>query len=134
MGLQRKYNVAFFLQFRSRLKKPHFLLKKPGFFGVKNSAQRANWVYTQANPANSTSHKTIECMRQWFAVYGLPKFIVSDNGPQFRSAEFETFLAKNGIKRILTPPHHSASNGMAECLVRSFKESLEKSEIQSSVH
>ena len=68
------------------------------------------------------------------ATYGLPKFIVSDNGPQFRSAEFETFLAENGIKHILTPPYHSTSNDMAERFVRSFKESLDKSEIQSSVH
>ena len=82
---------------------------------------------------NSTSPKTIECMRQWFAAYGLPKFIVSDNGPQFRSAEFETFLAKNDMKHILTPPYHSASNGMADRLIRSFKESLDKSEIQSVI-
>ena len=83
---------------------------------------------------NSTSLKTIECMRQCLAAYGLPKFIVSDNGPHFRSAEFETFLAKNGFKHILTPPYHSASHGMTERLVRSSKESLNKSEIQSSVH
>jgi hypothetical protein len=84
--------------------------------------------------SNSTATKTIECMRHWFASYGLPKYVVSDNGPQFKSVEFETFLTKNGVKHVLTPPYHSASNGMAERLVRSFKESLEKSTHLSAVH
>lgn len=75
---------------------------------------------------NATSSKTIECMRSWFAAYGLPKVIVSDNGPQFKSVEFEEFLKKNGVKHILTPPYHSASNGMAERLVKSFKSSFAK--------
>ena len=83
---------------------------------------------------NSTATMTIECMRSWFASYGLPKYVVSDNGPQFTSAEFTSFLRNNGVKHILTPPYHSASNGMAERLVRSFKASLNKNNSINIVH
>ena len=83
---------------------------------------------------STTSSKTIECMRSWFAAYGLPKTVVSDNGPQFRSMEFTEFLKNNGVKHILTPPYHSPSNGMAERLVQSFKLSLAKNSNMSCLH
>ena len=53
--------------------------------------------------------------------------IVSDNRPQFTSAEFEEFMKRNGIKHISTPPYHPASNGTVERLVQSFKQSLKAS-------
>lgn len=34
---------------------------------------------------------TFEVMRSMFASYGLPKVMISDNGPQFVSKDFETF-------------------------------------------
>ena len=69
-----------------------------------------------------------------FASYGLPKILVSDNGPQFKSSEFVKFLNNNGVKHVVTPPYHSASNGMAERLVRSFKNSLRKNDQLSDKH
>ena len=54
----------------------------------------------------TTSAKTIETLRSWFAVLGLPETLVSDNGPQFTSEEMEVFLSKNGVKHVLVPPYH----------------------------
>lgn len=62
----------------------------------------------------TTSTKTIEVLRSWFAIFGLPEELVSDNGPQFTSEEFELFLSKNGIKHNRVSPYHPASNGAAE--------------------
>ena len=45
----------------------------------------------------TTSTKTVNVLRSWFAIYGLPVELESDNGPQPCSAEFELFLTKNGI-------------------------------------
>ncbi len=54
---------------------------------------------------------TIEKLRIIFATHGLPRKIVTDNGPSFTSNQF---MSKNGILHI-TAPHH------AERAVQSFK-------------
>ena len=61
---------------------------------------------------------------QLFAAYGLPEQIVSDNGPQFVSDEFATFVKINGIKHIRCAPYHPSSNGAAERFVQTFKKAM----------
>ena len=61
-----------------------------------------------------------------FATYGLPRTLVTDNGAQFTSSEFESFLSNNGIRHIKTSPYHPASNGLAERAVQVFKETMKK--------
>ena len=73
---------------------------------------------------STTATATIRVMREIFARNGLPLQVVSDNGPQFASEEFQTFLKQNGVKSCLTSPYHPASNGAAERMVQSFKRSL----------
>ena len=58
---------------------------------------------------STTSQRTIEVLRELFSSYGLPEQVVSDNGPQFVSAEFETFMRNNGIKHIRCAPYHPSS-------------------------
>ena len=71
---------------------------------------------------------TIEKLREMFATHGLPATLVSDNGSNFTSSEFQEFMKKNGIKHIKVAPYHPASNGLAERAVRIFKEGYEKME------
>lgn len=73
-----------------------------------------------------TSHSIIEKLRSIFAAYGLPKVLVSDNGPQLVSHEFQNFLFNNGIKHIPSAPYKPQSNGQVERFVRIFKEYLSK--------
>ena len=61
--------------------------------------------------SSTTSGRTIGVLREMFARYGIPKQLVSDNGPQFTSSEFESFLRTNGVMHIKTSPYHPASNG-----------------------
>lgn len=75
---------------------------------------------------NSTAATTIEALRKFFANFGLPEEIISDNGPQFVATEFETFCKQNGIKNICTPPYHPASNGAAERAVQVVKQAMKK--------
>jgi len=70
---------------------------------------------------STTADSTITAMRNIFATHGLCETIVSDNGPQFTSHQFKTFLRSNGIQHILSSPYHPASNGEAERFVRTFK-------------
>ncbi|XP_054257498.1 uncharacterized protein K02A2.6-like [Macrosteles quadrilineatus] len=73
---------------------------------------------------STSSLKTIERLRSLFASYGLPDTLVSDNGPSFTSFEFKEFLKKNGVRFVLSPPYHPASNGAAERCVQEVKKNL----------
>ena len=73
----------------------------------------SKWIEVHEMP-NITSGAAIDKMRSIFASYGLPEDLVSDNGPQFASEDFDFFLKRNRIKHTLIPPYHPASNGAAE--------------------
>ena len=47
-----------------------------------------------------TTTSTIEKLQNMFATYGVPSQLVSDNGPRFKSEEFQTFLKRNGIQQL----------------------------------
>ena len=74
--------------------------------------------------SSTTSTQTIDQLRTIFARYGVPAQVVTDNGPQFASAEFQLFLKTNGIKHITTAPFHPATNGQAERFVQNFKHAM----------
>jgi len=68
----------------------------------------------------------IDKLKDIFARYGLPNKIVSDNGPQFISAEYREFCYRNGISVITSSPFHPSTNGAAENAVNNFKACLLK--------
>lgn len=71
-----------------------------------------------------TSSFVVARLREIFCRFGLVEVVVSDNGSQFTSDEFKTFLAKNMIKHSLTAPGHPASNNQAENFVKTLKKSI----------
>ncbi|KFD61562.1 hypothetical protein M514_08460 [Trichuris suis] len=75
---------------------------------------------------STTAGSTIRILRELFAIHGLPDSIVSDNGPQFTSEEFQVFCRDNFIPSIRVSPHHASSNGQAERMVQTTKDSLRK--------
>ena len=82
--------------------------------------------------SSTTSEKTIETLQMLLPCrYGAPAQLVSDNGPQLKSEEFELeqFLKRNGIKHITSAPYHPTTNGLAERCVESFKNGM-KSETE----
>ena len=83
----------------------------------------SKWIEVEMM-SNSTSPATVSRLRRIFASHGLPQVVVSDNGPAFVGKEFKDFLRRNNIRHVLTAPYHPASNGQAERMVRTFKESM----------
>ena len=77
--------------------------------------------------SSTTTAKTITVLRDLFARYGIPRQLVSDNGPQFTSDEFKEFMTSNRIKHIRSSPYHPATNGAAERLVQTMKQALRAS-------
>ena len=59
-----------------------------------------------------------------FARYGIPVTLVSDNAPQFSSAELKEFAEAYGSHHITTSPYCPQANGQAECTVHTMKNLL----------
>jgi transposase InsO family protein len=69
-----------------------------------------------------TSEKLIDVLEGMFCRNGLPVTITSDNGPQFKSETFASYMymAENGIKHRRVTPLHPAANGEVERQNRSL--------------
>jgi putative transposase len=60
------------------------------------------------NDFSLPSMKVIECLERVFSIYGVPKAIRTDNGPEFISNLFTLWLASKGIEYILVQPDKPA--------------------------
>lgn len=80
---------------------------------------------------STTAHAVIAALREMWARFGLPRQVVSDNGPPFTSTEFEKFLTDNGVEHIFSAPYHPASNGAAEVSVKICKRVIKKAQKQN---
>ena len=86
--------------------------------------------YPCIHQTNSTSTQaTTTLLEENFAHFGYPHTIVSDNATTFSSAEFQLWCHQRGIKHLTGAPYHPATNGAAERMVQSFKQSLKKSKL-----
>ena len=95
----------------------------------------SKWLEVFELGKNSTTSKTISCLLEVMSRFGIPRFVVSDNGPQFTSHEFASFCRVNGISHKKTPPYHPASNGQVERMVQELKRSLKsRGPISTSGH
>ena len=75
---------------------------------------------------NTKSSTVIKKLKAHLARYGIPKQLVTDNGPQFVSDEFRKFTESWGIEHTTTSPHHSQANGKCEAAVKVAKRMLRK--------
>lgn len=94
-----------------------------GFYFLIIVDSFSKWVEV-FKTTSTTSAVTIKHLRETFCRFGLAEVIASDNGTQLTSEEFKKFVAMNGIRQILIPPGHPASNGQAENSVKTFKKSI----------
>ena len=72
-----------------------------------------------------TSRTVITFLTQLFAREGLPSEIVSDNGVQFVSSEFEDFLKQLGISHCKASLYYPRANGEVERWNRVLKQTLQ---------
>ena len=84
-------------------------------------------IWTSVMGTDTTSLKTLAVLYGWFCEEaGFPTTLVSDNGPQLVSKEFKEKMNRWGIRHLLSPPYHPASNGLAERAVGLVKDRLKK--------
>ena len=80
----------------------------------------------QMPPSGATTAAVVSKMKEIFAKHGIPDVLRSDNGPQYASAAFQEFTRNWEFQHITLSPHHPASNGFAESMVKIVKTALTK--------
>lgn len=68
----------------------------------------------------TTSEDICEFMMEIITKYGVPRELISDNGRNFTSNLFTTFLKQMGCTKINTTPYHPQANGMIESNFKSL--------------
>ena len=63
---------------------------------------------------STTSASVIQELKRQFAIHGIPVKVLSDNGPQYSSVEFDEFATEYGFKHVTTSPHYPQANGEVE--------------------
>uniref|UniRef100_A0A224Z019 Gypsy-11 cq-i n=1 Tax=Rhipicephalus zambeziensis TaxID=60191 RepID=A0A224Z019_9ACAR len=79
---------------------------------------------------NVTSEVIIEFLSSIFSREGFPDAIVTDNGPQFQSLQFETFLSQRCIQHLNSSVFYPQSNGQIERFNRVLKEHIQISQLE----
>ena len=89
--------------------------------------------YPEVEILRSTTAKVIiNRLNKIFATHGLPKQIVSDNGPQFVSREFQQFCVENGIKHRKVTPYWPAANGEVERFNGVLKQAIQRFRVEKA--
>ena len=70
---------------------------------------------------STTSTSVINAMKSVFSRHGIPRTVISDNGPQYDSVEMKQFASTYGFNHVTSSPYYPQSNGLAECMVKTIK-------------
>ncbi len=62
-------------------------------------------------------------------MYGTPKAIRTDNGPEFTSKRFHLWMHLKGVKHIRIQPGKPAQNGIIERFNRTYREDILDAEL-----
>ncbi|XP_053689881.1 uncharacterized protein K02A2.6-like [Sabethes cyaneus] len=108
----------------SRIHADFFYHERNVFLLIVDSFSK--WLEVIWMKYGTEAEKVIKNMQSLFTRFGLPDVVVTDNGPPFNSQQFISFLERQGIKVMKSPPYHPQSNGQAERLVRVAKDILKK--------
>ena len=85
--------------------------------------------YIEISSLSSTTLKAvIQRMKTIFGRHGIPECLMSDNGPQFSSHEFQQFSKEYKFDHKTSSPNYPQANGEAERAVRTVKTLLNKND------
>lgn len=73
-----------------------------------------------------TTKAVVMQLKRWFATHGVPRKLITDNGPQYASTEFARFAKEWCFDHTTSSPHYPKSNGLSERFVRTAKNILKR--------
>jgi hypothetical protein len=88
----------------------------------------SRWTDFKELQNTTTSPEAIKALSEMFATHGVPSVVVSDNGPQYSSYEFQRFAEDWGFKHVTSSPRYPQANGAAERAVQTAKNIIRKNE------
>ena len=87
--------------------------------------------FPEVEMVRSTNAKsTIERFERVFATHGLPRTIVSDNGPPFQSNEIREYMLTNNITRRKITPLWPQAKAEAEAFMKPLKKCMQTASIE----
>ena len=78
---------------------------------------------------NTKATTVINQRKSMFARHRIPVKVISDQGPQYSSSEFEDFIKMWGFEHQTSSPYYPRSNGLAERTVQTVKNILKKAKV-----
>lgn len=73
---------------------------------------------------NTKSSTSIKVFREYFALFGVPRRVITDRGTSFTSDSFKQFMKERNIKHVLNAVSTPRANGQVERYNRTLIESL----------
>ncbi|GJX33555.1 retrovirus-related pol polyprotein from transposon TNT 1-94 [Tanacetum coccineum] len=86
----------------------------------------SKWVEAQALPMNDV-RVVIKFLRGLFAIFGVPKVLISDWGTHFCNFQLEKALQKYKVTHKLSTTYHPQTNGQTKVTNKAIKRILERS-------
>ena len=74
---------------------------------------------------------TIKFMQKVFSTHGIPRMCITDNGTNYTSTDFKTFMSKYDIEHVTSSPHYPKSNGRGEAAVKVAKNLLKRANMNN---
>ena len=85
------------------------------------------------NLQNPQSETVINKCKKVFSQFGIPKVLITDNGPEFSSHKFRSFSKTWDILHKTISPHYHQSNGIKRP-IQTVKRTLNKAKLNSEDH
>ena len=63
----------------------------------------------------------LDALKSIFSDFGIPETIISDNGPCYKSQEFNIFCSRFDIKHVTSSAYNHQANGIADRSIQTVK-------------
>ena len=70
----------------------------------------------------------LDALKDVFSIFGIPETIISNNGPCYKSQEFNNFCARFEISHITGASYNHQANSIAECMIQTIKQLMVKNQ------
>ncbi|GJT51704.1 putative nucleotidyltransferase, ribonuclease H [Tanacetum coccineum] len=86
----------------------------------------SKWVEAQALPTND-ARVVVKFLKGLFAIFGVPKALISDKGTHFCNSQLEKALLKYGVTYRISTTYHPQTNGQTKVTNGAIKRIMERS-------